>query len=117
VQSETIVEENVIPDKLFIILRGKVVMMKSGIEIATLKPGDFIGEMSFLSKEPASASAEAPNLVQYAYWTHKDLERLKIKNINTYNKFIAIIGCDLVRKLKTRSDSQIKNTANLDFVI
>ncbi|MFT5503310.1 MAG: CRP-like cAMP-binding protein [Gammaproteobacteria bacterium] len=52
--------------------------MNSGSKIASLKSGDFIGEMSFLSKKPASTSAEAPNLVQYAYWTHDDLAKLKI---------------------------------------
>ena len=117
VQDEVIVDESEVPGRLFIILRGKVEIMKSGCRIASLGAGDFVGEMSFLSKEPASASAHARDLVQYAYWTHDDLEKLQHKNITLYNKFIAIIGCDLVRKLKSKNNTQAQNTTKLDFVV
>jgi len=116
-QDEAIVHEFEVPNRLFIILRGKVNIIKDKKTIATLKSGDFIGEMSFLSKEPASASAVAENLVQCAYWTHDDLDRLKIKNINSYDKFVAIIGCDLVRKLKNKNERQLDLITQLDYVI
>ena len=117
VQDDVIIEESEIPQRLFIILRGRVEIMKSGQSIAILGAGDFIGEMSFLSKEPASASAYARELVQYAYWTRDDLEKLQRKDIKLYNKFVAVVGCDLVRKLKNRNDSQVEQSTRLDFVI
>ena len=117
VQDEVIVEEAKVPGRLFIILRGKVEIMKSDVRIASLGAGDFVGEMSFLSKEPASASAHARGQVQYAYWTRNDLEKLQHGNITLYNRFIAIIGCDLVRKLKNNNDTQAQNNTQLDFVL
>lgn len=116
-QDQNIIDQSDVPDRLYIVLRGKVEVIKNDEIIATLRAGDFIGEMSFLSKEPASANAYAYNLVQCAYWTHDDLERLKQKNLDAYDKFIAIIGRDLVRKLNYKNERQIDQTTQLDFVI
>ena len=116
-QDIDIIRELEIPDKLFIVLRGKVNIIKDEKTIATLGAGDFIGEMSFLSREPASASAYAENFVQCAYWTHDDLEKLKLNNSASYQKFVAIVGCDLVRKLRYKNEKQIDLITKLDFVI
>lgn len=116
-QDQNIIGENEIPDRLYIVLRGQIEIVKEDRNIARLGAGDFIGEMSFLSKEPASASAYAQNFVQCAYWTHDDLESLKLKNVTAYEKFIAIIGCDLVRKLKYKNERQIEMITKLDFVL
>lgn len=116
-QDNNIIDEFEVPDRLFIVLRGKVNIVKNDITIATLKTGDFIGEMSFLSKERATANAYAEDFVQCAYWTHDDLEKLKLKNLKAYEKFIAIIGCDLVRKLNYNNERQLDLTTKLDYVV
>lgn len=116
-QDNHIVHQYDVPDRLYIVLRGTVNIVKDDHIIATLKAGDFIGEMSFLSKQPASANAYAENLVQCAYWTHDDLEKLKLTNIEAYDKFIAIIGCDLVRKLNYQNERQLDLTTKLDYVV
>jgi hypothetical protein len=59
----------------------------------------------------------AENLVQCAFWIHADLEKMKLSNSGVYDKFIAIIGCDLVRKLKHRNDQHVDLITKLDFVI
>lgn len=116
-QDQNIIDQSEVPDRLYILLRGNIDIIKNNEIIASLKAGDFIGEMSFLSKEPASANAYANNFVQCAYWTHDDLERLKHKNLDAYDKFIAIIGRDLVRKLNYKNDRHLDQTTKLDFVI
>lgn len=116
-QDNNIIAESEVPDRLFIVLRGTVNIIKNDTIIATLKAGDFIGEMSFLTKEHATANAYAENFVQCAYWTHDDLQRLKLKNLNAYEKFIAIVGCDLVRKLNYNNERQLGLTTKLDYVI
>ena len=73
--------------------------------------------MSFLSKEPASAGAFAENFVHCAYWTHADLENLKLENLTAYDKFIAIVGRDLVRKLRQTNERRVDSNNKLDFVI
>ncbi len=86
-------------DKLMIIVEGKADVIKSNKVIASLHSGDLMGEMSFVSGNPASADVVAVGKLRYAFWTHKDIEKLKIKNNDTYNQFIGVIGRDLVKKL------------------
>ena len=116
-QNDMIINEGETPDRLYIVLRGTVNIVRDSTTLATLDRGDFIGEMSFLTKDAASASAYAENLVQCACWTHADLEKMKLNNNGVYDKFIAIIGCDLVRKLKHRNDQHLGLITKLDFVI
>ena len=116
-QDDMIVNEGESPDRLYIVLRGNVNIVKDGATLARLDPGDFIGEMSFLTKDAASASAYAENMVQCAFWTHVDLEKMKLNNNGVYDKFIAIIGCDLVRKLKHRNDQHVDLITKLDFMV
>ncbi len=103
VENQTLIESGEITDSLFIILSGDINIIVNEAITATLTTGDLVGEMSFMSKEPAYAKAVANGEVRYAYWTHVDLENIKKKKIDTYNKFISIVGCDLVRKLKQKS--------------
>ena len=116
-QDQNIIDQNQVPDRLYFILRGQVKIVRDEDTIATLGAGAFVGEMSFLSKEPASASAWADNFVQCAYWTHDDLEKLRAGDLNAYDKFIAIIGCDLVRKLRHKNERQANPVAEVDFVV
>ncbi|MBC8210109.1 MAG: cyclic nucleotide-binding domain-containing protein [Gammaproteobacteria bacterium] len=113
----TIIQQFEVTDKLYIVLTGKVNIMSAGRVIAELNPGDLIGEMSFMSNEPASANAIALGMVECAYWTHADLEKLKLKKIDVYNKFLSIIGCDLVRKLKKKNEDMDQQTTKLDFIL
>ncbi len=103
VKAEQLIGEGEVTDRLYILLEGKVDVVKSGKMIARLNAGDFIGEMSFMSNNTASADVIATEEVKYAYWTHKDLEKLHKKNQNVYNKFISVISCDLVRKLNVKN--------------
>lgn len=116
-KDSAIISESETTDKLFIVLDGQVDIVRSSENIASLHAGDLIGEMSFMSKEPASASAVANGVVECAYWTHDDLEKLKLRKRSAYNKFISIIGCDLVRKLKKNNEPQTEITTKLDYIV
>lgn len=63
---ETLVEEGKGGDSLFVVERGRVLVSKSGtsvgtgtVELASLGPGSFFGEMSLLTGEPRSATVTA----------------------------------------------------------
>lgn len=71
---EAIIHEAMVPDRLFIVLEGEVNIVKGGRSIAWLEAGDLIGEMSFMSKDAASANALAIGETTCAYWSHDDLE-------------------------------------------
>jgi len=103
IKGEKLIGEGEVTDKLFILLDGEVDVVKSGKTIAKLNAGDFVGEMSFMSNNTASADVIATKEVKYAYWSHKDLDKLSKKNQKIYNKFISVISCDLVRKLNVKN--------------
>ena len=106
---EKIMSEGEDTNELFLLLSGEASVKSSNKEIASITSGDFIGEMSFMSKQPASADVFSKNDVVVAYWTHADLYKLEQKNIKIYNKFLTIVGRDLVKKLK-RNNHQIIET-------
>ncbi|MFO8057004.1 MAG: cyclic nucleotide-binding domain-containing protein [bacterium] len=61
---KAIFEEGDVGDRMYIILRGSVDIVKSsekgpGQVLVTLKPGDYFGEMSLIDDSPRSASAVA----------------------------------------------------------
>lgn len=101
--SEKIMADGEDTNELFLLLSGQASVVASDKEIASIASGDFIGEMSFMSKQTASADVFAKDDVVVAYWTHADLYKLEQKNIKIYNKFLTIIGRDLVRKLKRKN--------------
>ena len=56
---ETVFEENAIGESLYVILDGKVGVMKGGAEIAELGAGAHFGEMSLIERTPRSAGIVA----------------------------------------------------------
>ncbi|MEE9447598.1 MAG: cyclic nucleotide-binding domain-containing protein [Arenicellales bacterium] len=104
VDNGVLFEEDTATEQLMVILDGEANVIKSGKTIARLFPGDLIGEMSFISKEPASADVVALGRLSYAYWTHHDLEKIERRNQSLYHKFISIIGYDLVKKMNQRNE-------------
>ncbi|MBK24913.1 MAG: protein phosphatase [Halobacteriovorax sp.] len=53
---ELILEENFLGEEMYIILTGKVEVIKGELKVAELKPGHFFGELSLIDKTPRSAS-------------------------------------------------------------
>jgi CRP/FNR family transcriptional regulator, cyclic AMP receptor protein len=70
-KSETIIKEGKTDRRMFIILEGIVDIQlsdgKNRIKVATLKRGDFFGEMSIFTDSPRSATAVANDNVKLAY--------------------------------------------------
>ena len=56
---EVLIEEGAGSDGLYVVLHGTVQVVAKDIEIARLKEGEIFGEMSLLTREPASATVRA----------------------------------------------------------
>ncbi len=56
---EPIMSEGEMGEALFIIVRGSVAVARGGHQVATMGPGQVLGEMSVFDREPRSASATA----------------------------------------------------------
>ena len=61
-QGQVIIEEFTHTERIYILLDGEMVVVqqfRQGAELARLKSGDIIGEMSFVDASPASATVQA----------------------------------------------------------
>ena len=58
-RGETIFREGDFGDRLFVIIKGEVEIVRHGTTVISLKPGEILGEMALVSDDPRSASAIA----------------------------------------------------------
>jgi CRP-like cAMP-binding protein len=87
-------------NRLILVTAGEITVRKSDTEVDRRGPGEFIGEMSVLTGEPASADVVIVESASYCYWTLEDLYRLRKKNLNLYTRFMMIVGQNVVEKLR-----------------
>lgn len=86
--------------ELLIIIKGNVSIIKNNELVNKLGPHFFIGEMSYITGGPATATVEsAEDNVECLVWKKDILNQIKEKNIDLYNKFIQAIAVGLVKKL------------------
>lgn len=77
---EVIVEENQTMEDLMMIYSGRVDILVKERKLNELKDGQFIGEMSFLADQVASAKVVAAYETELIAWNQKELKNLKSKN-------------------------------------
>ena len=78
---------------------------KHGKEVGRRGPGEFIGEMSVLTGDPASSDVVVMDSARYCYWSLRDLKRLETKNLACYNRFMMIVGQNVVERLRSLTHS------------
>jgi hypothetical protein len=80
VPGTVLIEEGQVMIDLLLIYNGRVDILVNGKLVNQLKDGQFIGEMSFLSNKPASATVKAALPTKYISWKQKDLKELVSRN-------------------------------------
>lgn len=62
---QTVVEEGMLGETMFVVLSGEAKAMRGTRRLATIRPGDFFGEIAVLDGSPRSATvvAETPLVV------------------------------------------------------
>ncbi len=98
-----LVREGEAQRELLLLLGGEVVVRKEGREMARLKRGQFVGEMSFISGEPASADVLADGPVNYIAWPQDKVRALQQLNPALLVKLQHVLGRDLTSKVKAAS--------------
>ena len=84
-------------------MSGDAEVSREGRIIATLHRGEFVGEISFITKEPASADVNVKSKLYYIEWDQNELRKLKVSNSSFSTKLNQILGEDLARKIKHNS--------------
>lgn len=101
-QNSTIIREGETPSELMFIVSGNAAIVRRGKTIVQLGPGQFVAEMSFLTKEPASATVRARGDVNCRVWSNQTLADLESVDPNVTAKLKTILGRDLSQKLADR---------------
>tara|TARA_Y100001968_G_scaffold93066_1_gene83650 strand:+ start:886 stop:1458 length:573 start_codon:yes stop_codon:yes gene_type:complete len=90
-------------DHLILILSGKAIVKKDEQSINTLERGKFVGEMSLITNEPASADIFSNDELKYIMWNQSQLKHFEKTNKDLWIKLHNILSKDLINKIKVFS--------------
>jgi hypothetical protein len=96
----TIVHRDSMVLDMQVLRAGALEVRAAGNVIALLKPGQFVGEMSFLSGEKATADVIATEPSRVLAWSQESLNDLLEKRPTLAFKIRGILGRDVVAKLR-----------------
>lgn len=91
-QGETVV-------RILLISEGAASVEKDTKVVAYCKRGDFVGEMAFVSGNPATASVNCITPTRYLMWRFSDLKRLIEKHPEIRTALQSIFNQNLIEKL------------------
>lgn len=96
----TIVHRDSVVLDMQVLREGTLEVRAAGGVIAQLKPGQFVGEMSFLSGEKATADVIATEPSRVLAWSQESLNELLERKPALAFKIRGILGRDVVAKLR-----------------
>jgi hypothetical protein len=98
--AERLVDQGVVLEELSCVLSGKLAVKVDGKLVANLEQGRFIGEMSYLTGAPTTASVEVVEPATCLSWTKASLSKLLDADPSLRAAVQLVIGRDLVTKLR-----------------
>jgi len=87
------------PEALSLLTAGAAEVVKAGRVVATLAPHQFVGELSYLSGKPATATVTATADGRRLVWTRQSLNSLFRLAPTLHHAFHAVVTHDLSAKL------------------
>ena len=96
---DVLVEDGTVVTEMLLLCEGEAAVRKGDKELARLSPGQFVGEMSFLTKEKASADVVSTKSAKVLSWPQKELQAYLDRNSTISFQVRGVLGRDLVRKL------------------
>lgn len=84
---------------LMMIWQGMVDVIVNGKTVAQCEKGKLLGEMSFLSDKPATATVQVVTPTKYVIWLQDDLKHLLQNNPEIQNSMQRVFTQDLLNKL------------------
>ncbi|MDF1702015.1 MAG: cyclic nucleotide-binding domain-containing protein [Planctomycetota bacterium] len=100
---ETLVADGSVVEHMMVLAGGAAEVRKGDRVLAQLEPGQFVGEMSFLTGHKAGADVVTPSTARLMSWPQKDLEAFLDKNGSISFKVRGVLGRDVVTKLRAQA--------------
>ena len=101
---QVLIEQGARSRRVLVLASGSAAVKADGRDVATLRPGQFAGEMSFLTGAPTTAAVEAVEPVRFVSWPTEDLERFLGKHPELRAALQLVLGKDLAVKLARDRD-------------
>ncbi|MBA4740911.1 MAG: cyclic nucleotide-binding domain-containing protein [Burkholderiales bacterium] len=102
--STTLTKENEVPEKLYFVQNGSILVTRDAKEIARISDGTFIGEMSFINDSRASATTTTLTSTKLVAWDRLALDQLLSRNPTLSILLKHSISVDLTKKIKGQPD-------------
>ena len=93
---EPIIEQNKPVKDLILIYNGTVNVEVDGEKVAELKDGQFVGEMSFLTEKPATATCNAEHDAECLVWKQQEFKDLLKRNPSLYYSIQSLLSNQLI---------------------
>lgn len=90
-------------DSVMLIYNGRVGVETKGEQVAQLKDGNFIGEVSFISGGAATATVRTLEPTRYLSWLKTDIKQLLNRNPSMRLAMQGMLSTDLSKKLARRA--------------
>jgi len=94
-----LIEQDTEIDELLLLYEGAVEISNDGMRLADVGEGEFLGEMSFLTRGKTSADAIASTNIRYLSWPREELSAYLGDNPEMQTAMYSLIGINLVEKL------------------
>ena len=99
VEDQAVIKSGDTQSDLLLILNGKADVIRDNNIITTLKRGQFISEISYITGNPTSADVIAKGELLFYNWNRKRLNKLRKSNPITMAKLDRILTLDMAGKL------------------
>jgi hypothetical protein len=108
-KGDVLISEHDDVDTLMLIYDGTATVHLEHKPITYLRENSFIGEMSFLTGNPASATVKAATNMRVIAWKKANLYELMAKENDLKNGLQTLFSYDLAEKLSKQNNRQPKN--------
>jgi len=103
----SLIEEGVDVKRLILIYNGTIDVAVKGKKVAELRDGQFVGEMSFLTERPATATCIAKHDCECLVWSQTEFKSLLKRNPSLYFSIQSLLSAQV-------SDALINTSKNTD---
>ena len=93
---EIIIQEGMPVKDLHLIYNGAIDVVVKDKKVADLKDGQFVGEMSFLTEKPATATCVVKHDAELLVWRQREFKELLKRNPSLYYSIQSLLSAQLV---------------------